>query len=93
MKLWKIYEGKWLVPIYWKEGINERVDTWCKHGQLSRKNAEQSFASDLVQVLQQHFQEASLVKAKQNQSQRLYSPKAGQQLDYQPNRSHKQSIS
>lgn len=61
-----------------------RVDTWCKHGQQSRKNAEQSFASDLAQVLQQHFEEASVIKAKQNQLQKLYSPKAGQQLDYQP---------
>jgi hypothetical protein len=41
--------------------------TWCKHGQLSGRNAERSCASSLAQVLQQHFEVIFEAMATQNQ--------------------------
>lgn len=55
--------------------------TWCKHAQRKKMNVGQSSASNLVQALQLHFEEAFVPREEQSQSQILYTPPAGQPLD------------
>lgn len=54
------------------------------HGQLSKRNAEQSCASSPARILQQQFEVVFEAMVEQNQLQKLHFPVTEQPFDCQP---------